>query len=196
MINTDELVPLMIFQWIKGDKEGSEEIIKDVEVMGEFVWVNFQGGGRINGHVINEMMNLIGVAQPEDVEKHLIKQEEIAFEPSLASVPTPKNIPAAPSVPTPKQDFGFEILDKANRDSKMKLNLLIDFDFISKDKIKMLLELYGDDLFESLKSYVRQQLTEDVIESCIEHYLVQEYRAREVILEEVNNLEQENDKDE
>jgi len=187
----DELVPLMILEWIKGEKEGTQEIIKDVDVQGEFVWVNFEGGGRINGHVINEMMILIGVAQAEDVIKHLSKKEEskeIPPEFNQSAHLTPEVI----QTPKPTNTFGFDILDKANRDSKMQLNIEIDFDFISEKKIKMLLELYGDELFESLKDYVRQQLTEDVITGCIEQYLL--HKFPQPILEteeltEVNNVD-------
>ena len=175
-LKPDELSPLMILEWIKGDKQGNTEIIKDIEVMGEFTWVNFEGGDRINGHVINEFMMLIGMANQEDVDKHLDSKskEENILDSTFPIIETEKK-PIITSTPKPTNTFGFDILDKANRDSKMELNLLIEFDFISDSKIKMLLELYGDDLFESLKDYVRQQLTEDVISGCIEQYLLHKY---------------------
>jgi len=173
MMNPEELVPLMILEWIKGDKEGETEIIKDIETMGEFTWVNFHGGGRINGHVINEMMSLIGMALPEDVEKHSsIKHEkQIHVENTPASFHNPQaNLNKVPDFKK-VNSFGFDILDKAQRDSRMELSIIIDFEFISEDKIKMLLELYGNELYESLKDYIRQQISEDVITSCIEQYL-------------------------
>ena len=167
MIKPDELVPLMILEWIKGDKVGNQEIIDTVDVQGEFVWVNFHGDGRINGHAINEFMVLIGMAESKDIETHLEIKEKTVEESSTPSKPnSPRN------TPKPINTFGFDILDKANRDAKMALNLEITFDFISEDKLKMLLELYGEELFESLKEYVRQQLSEEVITSCIEQYLL------------------------
>jgi len=188
MIKPEELVPLMILQWVKSDKEGLTEIVKDIDVKGEFTWINFYGGGRINGHVINEMMNLIGVASEEDVEKHLNKKQQ--EQETLDSNNTNTVIKSPTSkISNQKNTFGFDILDKAQRDSKMKLNILIDFDFISEEKIKMLLELYGDELFESLKDYVRQQLNEDVITSCIEQYLLHKFpkqETNEVLNKEVN----------
>jgi hypothetical protein len=176
MIKPDELVPLMILEWIKGDKIGTQEIIETVDIQGEFVWVNFHGGSRINGHVINEFMNLTGMASESDINKHLDSkntEQEISSTKTPVSSEKNVNIPIQPPVPT--NTFGFDILDKANRDSKMKLNLAIEFDFISEEKIQMLLELYGDDLFESLNKYVRQQLSEEVIEACIKQYLVYKF---------------------
>lgn len=172
MIKPDELVPLMILEWIKSDKQGEQEIVKDIETMGEFTWVNFHSGGRINGHVINEMMVLIGVAAESDIEKHL--NQKNTNEPKIQTSPGLGAI--KPQMPKPKNTFGFDILDKANRDSDMKLNISIQFPFISEEKIKMLLELYGEELFESLKDYVRQQLSEDVINECIEFYLTSNFK--------------------
>ena len=183
MINPEELVHLMILEWIKGDKQGEQEIVKDVEVMGKFTWVNFYSGGRINGHTINEFMIQIGVAQEEDVENHLQAKANAPEQLEIAPPVTQKTV-TAPSTPKPTNTFGFDILDKANRDSNMELNILIDFPFISEEKIKMLLELYGEELFESLKDYIRQQLTEDVICGCIEQYLNHKFPKKE----EVNNL--------
>ena len=182
MIKADELVPMMVLTWKKGDKEGQNEIIDTVEPMGEFTWVNFKGGGRINGHVVDEMMFLSGMASEDDVQK-LIASKDALSEKEFTT-PTPSNIPPKPTTPEPKNTFGFDILDKANRDSKMELNIVIDFPFISEEKIKMLLELYGEELFESLKDYIRQQLTEDVICGCIEQYLNNKFDNSEV----VNNL--------
>ena len=194
MMKPDELVPLMILEWIKGEKEGSQEIIKDVDVQGEFVWVNFEGGGRINGHVINEMMILIGVAQADDVNKHLDKKSEIKKEISPEFNQTAHLSPQVIQTPKPTNTFGFDILDKANRDSKMELNIQIDFDFISEEKIKMLLELYGEELFASLKDYVRQQLTEDVITGCIEQYLLHKFpQPEQVNKEEPLDIEDNNE---
>lgn len=180
MIKTDELVPLMILEWVKGDKLGEQEIIKNVEIKGEFTWVNFEGGGRINGHVINEMMILVGVAQEEDLEKHLEKKKnnslnvsnQTSVKPNKKEIPNKKDNFKQES----KNTFGFDILDKAQRDSKMELNFIVDFDFISEEKIKMLLELYGDELFESLKQYIREQLSEELINSCIEEYLNHKFK--------------------
>jgi hypothetical protein len=192
MIKPEELLPLMILEWIKGDKQGQQEIINNVDVQGEFVWVNFEGGGRINGHVINEMMVLIGVAQPEDVAKHQEQKDGLVeLEPQVLKAPTPVPVP---QTPVPTNTFGFDILDKANRDSKMELNLLIGFDFISEDKIKMLLELYGEELFASLKEYVRQQLSEDVINGCIEQYLLHKFpQPEQVNKQETLEVEQVNE---
>lgn len=186
MIKPEELVPLMILEWIKGDKQGTQEIIKEVEVMGEFTWVNFHSGGRINGHTINEFMILIGVAQEGDVEKHIQAKQDAPDSLEVAPPVTQKTVtaPSAPVTPEPTNTFGFDILDKANRDSKMELNIVIDFPFISEEKIKMLLELYGEELRESLKDYIRQQLTEDVICGCIEEYLNHKFPQKV----EVNNL--------
>tara|TARA_R110000737_G_scaffold202943_1_gene222109 strand:- start:70 stop:663 length:594 start_codon:yes stop_codon:yes gene_type:complete len=181
MLKPEDLVPLMILEWTKGDKMGNTEIIKDIEVMGEFTWVNFEGGGRINGHVINEMMTFIGNAKPEDVNIHNNAKEQ-SEDVNTSVNPTtgfPKQQPIQTPVPT--NTFGFDILDKANRDAKMDLNIQIDFDFISEDKLTMLLELYGAELFESLKDYVRQQLSEEVITGCIEQYLLHKFPQKEVV---------------
>lgn len=198
MIKPEELVPLIKLQWIKGDKEGDVEIVKDTEVMGEFVWINFYGGGRINGGVIDEMMVAIGVAEASEVEPHSTQKEvkSNAELDQLSNNQAPKEL----REPTKQVDeslseaplhaFGFEILQKATKDSTMELNIKIDFDFISEDKIKMLLELYGDDLYQALKEYIKLQLSDDVIDVCIEQYISNKFPEyallEDVTINEVN----------
>ncbi len=172
MIKPEDLVPNMILEWTKSDKVGDTEIIKDIEVMGEFTWINFVSGGRINGHVLNEMMILIGVAQEDDIEKYLENKET-----KSEFTNKPSNIPESieTAVVQPKNTFGYNILDKAKRDSKTDIAINLSFDFISDDKLQMLLELYGDELFESLKSYIREMITEDLLNACIEHHLLSKF---------------------
>ena len=180
MINVDDIVPLMTFEWIKGDKLGSTEIVKDLEVSGDFAWINFEGGGRINGHVINEMMAHIGFVEKKDVDSILLHKETNINSESIVQ----NTVIPSVNIQESRNTFGFDILDKAKRDSNMQLDLSINFDFISDNKIEMLLELYGQELFESLKLYIREQLSDDIITSCIESYLLDKFDSPKV--DEVN----------
>ena len=186
MIKADQLEPLLILEWIKGDKQGEQEIIKDVDTNGEFTWVNFESGGRINGHVINEYMILLGIAEESDVNKHLEQKEKQETE---IPTPSPINTPIKKEQPKPKNTFGFDILDKAKRDSRMSLDIKINLDFISDEKLSMLLELYGEELFISLKDYIRQQLSEELIDSCIEQYLTRKFPNLDQVNKEETVLE-------
>tara|TARA_R110000796_G_scaffold192641_5_gene309323 strand:+ start:1164 stop:1754 length:591 start_codon:yes stop_codon:yes gene_type:complete len=170
MLKTEDIVPLMQLQWIKGDKAGNMEVVKDVDIMGEFAWINFEGGERINGHVINEFMTLIGMVSKDDIAGHMASKEASyqEFDQTIHLSPVKSNSKVELKS---TETFEFDILSKANRNAKMNLDLSINFDFISEDKITMLLELYGDNLYEALKDFIRVQVSEDVITSCIEGYL-------------------------
>jgi len=177
MIKLEDICPLTVLQWIKGDKEGQIEIVDTIETAGDFVWINFVGGGRINGHVVNEMMIHSGIADEKDVEtQNNFKQSDDG---GLSS--TPYEVTANPisEQPTqklePKNEFGFDILDKAKRDSKMQLDIVIDFDFISEDKLKMLIELYGSELLDSVRNYIRNQITEEHINNCIDKIVEEKF---------------------
>ena len=39
---------------------------------------------------------------------------------------------------------------------------------ISEDKLKMLIELYGSELLDSVRNYIRNQITEEHINNCID----------------------------
>lgn len=170
MIKLEDICPLTVLQWIKGDKEGQIEIVDTVETAEDFVWINFVGGGRINGHVVNEMMVHSGIADEKAVEKQNLSKQ--ADDGGLSSTPYESTSNPISEQPTqkvePKNEFGFDILDKAKRDSKMQLDIAIDFDFISEDKLKMLIELYGSELLDSVRNYIRNQITEEHINNCID----------------------------
>lgn len=170
MIKIEDICPLTVLQWIKGDKEGQVEIVDTIETAGDFVWINFVGGGRINGHVVNEMMVHSGIADEKAVEKQNLSKQ--ADDGGLSSTPYESTSNPISEQPTqkvePKNEFGFDILDKAKRDSKMQLDIAIDFDFISEDKLKMLIELYGSELLDSVRNYIRNQITEEHINNCID----------------------------
>jgi hypothetical protein len=174
MINIEDICPLTVLQWIKGDKEGQIEIVDTIETAGDFVWINFVGGGRINGHVVNEMMVHSGIADEKDVEsQNLNKQNENDIQPDAPyQLSTP---PPITQKVEPKNEFGFDILDKAKRDSKMQLDIAIDFDFISEDKLKMLIELYGSELLDSVRDYIRNQITEEHINNCIDKIVEEKF---------------------
>jgi len=174
MIKIEDITPLTVLQWIKGDKEGQVEIVDTIETAEDFVWINFVGGGRINGHVVNEMMVHSGIADEKDIEKqNLSKQSDDGGLPDA-----PYQLSTPPPViqkVEPKNEFGFDILDKAKRDSKMQLDIAIDFDFISEDKLKMLIELYGSELLDSVRDYIRNQITEEHINNCIDKIVEEKF---------------------
>ena len=172
MINIEDISPLTVLQWIKGDKEGQIEIVDTIETAEDFIWINFVGGGRINGHVVNEMMVHSGIADEKDVEKHSLSKQAEDVGLSDAPYQLSTSPPVAQKV-EPKNTFGFDILDKAKRDSNMQLDIPIEFDFISDNKLKMLIELYGSELLDSVRNYIRNQITEDHINDCIDK-IVQE----------------------
>lgn len=177
-MNIDELVPNMILEWQKGDKQGEKEIIKDVEKMGEFAWINFHSGGRINGHAIDEFMLLVGVASPEEVAR-LNKKEEPKDD--LYQVAVPKIYGSVghtvefenpfQQVDTSNYDFHFNVLDKAKHDSKLSFNINVEMDFVSKEKLEVLLDVYGEELFEALKLYIGKKIDADLINKSIEDVL-------------------------
>tara|TARA_Y100000389_G_C17375988_1_gene471672 strand:+ start:79 stop:651 length:573 start_codon:yes stop_codon:yes gene_type:complete len=174
MIKLEDICPLTVLQWIKGDKEGQIEIVDTIETAGDFVWINFVGGGRINGHVVNEMMVHSGIADEKAVEKQNLSKQ--ADDSGLLDAPYQLSTPP-PVVQKvePKNEFGFDILDKAKRDSKMQLDVAIDFYFISEDKLKMLIELYGSELLDSVRDYIRNQITEEHINNCIDKIVEEKF---------------------
>ena len=167
MIKLEDISPLTVLQWIKGEKEGQIEIVDTIETAGDFVWINFVGGGRINGHVVNEMMIHSGIADEKDVKTFKQSQDGDLYSTPYESIPNPISEQPTQKV-EPKNEFGFDILDRAKRDSKMQLDIAIDFDFISEDKLKMLIELYGSELLDSVRNYIRNQITEEHINNCID----------------------------
>lgn len=200
MIDTKSLVPNMILEWTKGDKLGEQEIIDNVDIQGEFMWVNFKGGGRINGHAINEFMNLIGVAEPENVEKILqskdAKQDELNIGQATSVTQNQTLQELEQKVIPPEYDFYFDILDKAKHNTKLDLDIKLDINFISKEKLEVLLEVYGDKLFDALKSYIATKINTELIDKCIEQVLLNDFPEFEikdeietVEVEEVDKLE-------
>ena len=176
MIKPEDIVPLMRLEWIKGDKIGQTEIVDNVDTQGDFTWINFKGGGRINGHTINEFMILIGVVSQEDIEKEVISK--IKNDELYSITETNKSEQTIQSDNT-ENAFVFNILEKAKKDSNMELNFSINFPFISENKINMLIELYGDDLFDALKGYIRLQLSDKIINMCIEEFLHKKFEIAE-----------------
>lgn len=178
-MNVDDLVPNMILEWQKGDKQGQKETIKEVEKMGEFTWVNFHSGGRINGHAIDEFMLLVGVASPEEIAKLNKKEEpkdELYQEPKVTLEVPPSEVDRFEKLPiveedTSKYDFHFNVLDKAKHDSKLSFNINVEMDFVSKEKLEVLLDVYGEELFEALKVYIGKKIDADLINKSIEDVL-------------------------
>ena len=179
MINLEQIKPNLILEWIKGDKSGDTEIVKNIEKNGDFNWVNFYSKNRINAAVISEFMSIIGIAEDGDIEKHNNQTKSLE---SLVTIPVPTVAPTLEKINT----FGFDILDKAKRDSIVSLNIQLNFEFISKDKINMLLDLYGKDLQDSLNNYLRKQLSEEIIEQCLTQFISDNYNTTEET-EQVNN---------
>jgi hypothetical protein len=173
MIKIDELVPLLILEWIKGDKTGQQEVIDNVDIKGDFAWINFKGGGRINGHMINEFMMLIGVAEQANVDKILQQKEEVANE-VIEVIPTSPIVAEAAKV-EPKNDIYFDILDKAKHDKKVTIDISLELDFVSKEKLQVLLDIYEEPLFDSLKSYIQSKVTQEVINKAIYDVLVKDF---------------------
>jgi hypothetical protein len=169
MIN-DELEPQMVLEWIKGEKMGEQETVSKIVEDGDFTWVYFVNTGRINKAIINEWMVEIG-----KIDKPLGIYENDNS--SVGILQEQKSVTVQPlqQKESKTNAFGFDILDKAKRDSVLNLKLEIEFDFISEDKVQMLIGLYGDEIVESLKLYIRKQLTEETINFCIEQYINSTY---------------------
>ena len=197
-MNIDDLVPNMILEWQKGDKMGEKETIKNIEKKGEFTLINFHGGGRINGHMIDEYMLLVGVASPEEIAKLNGKTEP--KDELYQQVPKLNtNIGYTVEFQNPiiqedtsKYDFYLNVLDKAKHDSKLSFNIKVEMDFVSKEKLEVLLDVYGQELFEALKVYIGKKIDSNLINKSIEDVLKVDFpniQFQEKV-EEIEEIEQ------
>ena len=163
------------FEWIKSDRVGETEIFNDLTTEGNMKWINFLSGRRVNAELLNEYMSFIGVLPPEVVEniqKSNIEQEEnkkiLEEQTRLSELKKIEDEKILKEQNKLKEEnlFYFDIIEKAKKDTILQINIPINFNFISKEKLEVLTEIYGDKLSECLSDYIYSKLSkEDIINS-------------------------------
>ena len=130
-------------QWIKGDKQGSIEIVK--ERGGD--WTIFESGGRINNTLLNEYMILI---QNDN--------EILNFEDVKASLP--KGTPV--KIPTRKKTSPIlTLLERMEDFDELELNLKVKIKVPKIDVMNLLSSTFGEkDFIDDLEVFVNEQAKE------------------------------------
>lgn len=163
------------FEWVKTDSIGETEIFNELTTEGNMNWINFLSGKRINADLINEYMLFIGVL-PQDAVENIEKsrteneqkqkeQEENSKLLELKRLEEQKEIEIQNKL---KQEniFYFDIIEKAKKDTILEISIPIKFNFLSKEKLEMLTEIYGDKLSECLSDYIYSKLSkEDILDA-------------------------------
>jgi hypothetical protein len=144
MKNTEEKK----LQWIKGDKLGTVESIKDTEG----TWTTFHSGNRIATNLISEFL------EPLD-------GEPLEFDP-----PAPALIKAAEvykeKVPTQEAASSpiRTLFDKQKKNDKVKLNLTFPIEVPKKAIYEIISSSFdSNEVNDELESFIKDQISEDLI---------------------------------
>lgn len=148
MVDSIETVDPIKYQWIKGDKIGTVEILDKQE--GE--WSIFKSGGRINTSLIPEFM----------LE---VDGEELDFDP-----PTPalvnaaetykKQVKSQPKATSPLRT----LLDKQKKLDKHNIQISIPIDLLSLDMYSLLSTSFDEEeVNQELQQFIEDQIQSDKV---------------------------------
>jgi len=148
MVDSIETVDPIKYQWIKGDKIGTVEILDKQE--GE--WSIFKSGGRINTSLIPEFM----------LE---VDGEELDFDP-----PTPALVNAAETYKKrvknqPKNTSPIRtLLDKQKKLDKHNIQISIPIDLLSLDMYSLLSTSFDEEeVNQELQQFIEDQIQSDKV---------------------------------
>lgn len=181
-IDVNNIEDYSIFEWIKSDKLGEQEISIGIIEENGMKFLQFLSGGRININLVNEFLTFIGVVPEDKVEdiknrekeKELQKseKEKLDAEKEQQKAIKEKEI-REDKIKKEKNSFYFDVIDKAKKDTVINFNIGVEFPFISSEKIKMLSDIYGDEFNETLVDYIYQSVSEEMIKNSISNSLKQ-----------------------
>ena len=144
-----ETVDSIKYQWIKGDKIGTVEILDKED--GE--WSIFKSGGRINTSLIPEFMLLVD-------------GEELNFTPPT---PAPVNAPKEYKKPAKSQSKSAvspirTLLDKQKKLDKHNIQISIPIDLLSLDIYSLLSTSFDEEeVNQELQQFIEDQIQSDKI---------------------------------
>tara|TARA_R110002072_G_scaffold129118_1_gene267394 strand:+ start:733 stop:1236 length:504 start_codon:yes stop_codon:yes gene_type:complete len=139
---TNEVDTITYWQWIKGDNNGNIVTIKDTDDK----WINFNEGSRLAKDLRDEFL------QPLDTD---IANE---FMPTDISV-----IPPAVDVTTTPTPIRV-LFDKQKKNNKIKLILEFPVNIPPEGIYELMSSSFGgDEVKEELKSFIKDQISEDLI---------------------------------
>lgn len=132
-------------QWIKGDKFGNVEIVNGTEDQ----WTTFESGGRIATTLISEFLEpVIGDAlnfnssppQTTKVHKKSLQPQQETVSPIRT------------------------LFDKQKKNDKVKLNLAFPIEIPNKAIYEIISSSFdGDEVNDELESFIKDQVSEDLI---------------------------------
>jgi len=138
-------------QWIKGDKIGTVEIVKDEDS----TWTNFKSGRRISTPLLAEFMT------------EVTNGRVLIDETNNSSVHIkPKAQPV--QVSYSNEDVIMPIFKKMEKTDKHKITVSIEIDIPNVNMYKILEDSFGTDAIEStFKSYVNNQIDQEILKSSV-----------------------------
>jgi len=127
-------------QWVKGDKQGNVEIVKEQD--GE--WTTFQSGGRISNSLLKEFMILI------QNDNEILDFEEVnAPPPTVKELGNPLGKKSSPIL---------TLLEKMEDFDELELNLKLNIKIPKREVMSLLSSTFGEDDFDAdLKTFVEEQ---------------------------------------
>lgn len=128
-------------QWVKGDKQGNVEIVKEKDND----WTTFQSGGRINNALINEYMIQI------QNDNEILNFEE-------ANVPPPTKKKSVKPLGKKSSPI-LTLLEKMEDFDELELNLKLKIKVPKTDVMNLLSLTFGSEDFDKdLEIFVKEQL--------------------------------------
>ena len=148
MVDSIETVDPIKYQWIKGDKIGTVEILDKQE--GE--WSVFKSGGRINTSLIQEFM----------LE---VDGEELDFDPPTPAIVNAANEYKKPAKSQPKPASPIRtLLDKQKKLDKHNIQISIPIDLLSLDMYSLLSTSFDEEeVNQELQQFIEDQIQSDKV---------------------------------
>ena len=148
MVDSIETVDPIKYQWIKGDKIGTVEILDKQE--GE--WSVFKSGGRINTSLIPEFMLMVD-------------GEELDFDPPTPAIVNAANEYKKPAKSQPKPASPIRtLLDKQKKLDKHNIQISIPIDLLSLDMYSLLSTSFDEEeVNQELQQFIEDQIQSDKV---------------------------------